>query len=1220
MNKTLPVFLCKGISSWDDIKAPVLHAADSPSPVKEHVAGLKGSLVSFFVQAYLSRVDVNITHALQYSEKMPEASRTVLLVAPDMHEALSLQSDLSTLFRAQGKEADILVFPQFTDVPYRPVSKGSVTFGKRAASLAKLSTRKADSSRPLIIISTERALLQPLPPPDHIKGNSFWIQKDKSIDPQKTAEKLSEMGYYRVPKVSVRGEFALRGEVLDIFLSGEDQPCRIQFDFDTVEAIRTFDIETQLTITPLKELLVYPNKEVLWNDELVKKLEEILQKEDREGIKNDYARFDAERKGLSTSELYGNSSDPAKSEETPALLKHLSFTDAAKEHMQNALTELIVKKETEGEELYYGILWGKKNTLLDYLPRGSAVICSDYDRMCNAQRLLQNEYDFSYRKARLTKAVLPPQSMLLDFETEMQKSQRLVCLRSIETEEEQGTASFTVRSQSALSYFNNLNYFKEQLESLQKDGWSVIIFAGSDTQVLRIRELIKNFTEPEDKSLKPVEVIPVTLSEGFSIPDKKIAVIQNDEIFRRTNARQKALKKGTSTKQIESFIELSPGDFVVHKNYGIGKFLGIERVKSTGTERDYIKLEYAGQEFAFVPIEQVNFVQRYIGKEGTKAPALDTIGSKNWNARKAKVQQQVEELAEKLVDLYSKRKASRGYAFPKDSEWQTAFEAAFPYEDTEDQYTVTQEIKADMEKPVPMDRLVCGDVGYGKTELAMRAAFKAVMGGKQVAFLAPTTILAEQHFETCTERFRNFPVRVAQLSRFVSPAEQKKTLAALKEGSVDVLIGTHRIIQKDVIFKDLGLLIIDEEQRFGVKDKEKLKALKTNIDCLAMSATPIPRTLHMSMLKIRDMSLLTTPPQNRRPVETFVEEYNSDKVAEAIRAEAERGGQVFYLHNRVESLEETRIKIQKLVPELMVEAAHGQMTSDELDDIFRRFKMGGFHVLVSTTIIENGVDIPSVNTIIIDRADLYGVSQLYQLRGRVGRSDRTAFAYLFYPKDRALSEEAMKRLQVISDFTELGSGFKIALKDMEIRGAGNLLGRDQSGNVYSVGFEMYISLLNMAIERLMRSDWQSPNEVLLELEYSGFIPDSYIHTPQIKMEVYKRIAGIQTDEALAALENELSDRFGPVPAEVKSLLTLAGIRILCNKLSISSIKEKRGILTVTFAKDAKVNIEKVLAMLKSSAGSIRLDAQHPDTMLIKTGSLELADKGQFITEKLEQLL
>ena len=726
---------------------------------------------------------------------------------------------------------------------------------------------------------------------------------------------------------------------------------------------------------------------------------------------------------------------------------------------------------------------------------------------------------------------------------------------------------------------------------------------------MRIKEILKDFD---------LKIYPLPISSGFGIPETKTLIIQENEIFGRKKHVPKSLGHVKSA-AIDTFVELNEGDYIVHVNYGIGIFKGIQRVKAMGNERDYIKLEYADEEFCFVPIEQVNLVQRYIGNEGEK-PRIDKIGSKSWENRKNKVKKAVEDLAEKLIALYSRRKASRGYPFPKDNEWQTSFEASFPYEDTEDQYNVSLEIKKDMEKPVPMDRLICGDVGYGKTEVAMRAAFKAVMGGKQVAFLAPTTILAEQHYETCLERFKNFPVTIAQLSRFVTPKEQKKILEKLKIGEIDIIVGTHRIIQKDVVFKDLGLMIIDEEQRFGVKDKEKLKTLKANIDCLAMSATPIPRTLHMSLLKIRDMSLLTTPPQTRKPIETVVEEFTEERVIRAIRQEVERGGQVFFLHNRVETLEETRLKIERMLPEMMVDCAHGQMSAEELDDIFRRFKMGGFHILVATTIIENGIDIPNVNTIIIDRADMYGISQLYQLRGRVGRSDRKAYAYLLYPENKVLSEIAMKRLQVISDFTELGSGFKIAMKDMEIRGAGNLLGKDQSGDVYSVGFDLYVKLLNEAVERLTQENYEEQNEVLMELEYSGFIPDTYVHNIQTKMEIYKKVASVQTQDELARMYNELEDRFGPIPDEVYSLLSLAEVRIIAKKLFITTLKERKGIITLEFAKVSDIKIDKLMRLIKENSDKIKLDPTKPNVLMLSTGKIGLKEKSEYIREKLEQLV
>ncbi len=684
--------------------------------------------------------------------------------------------------------------------------------------------------------------------------------------------------------------------------------------------------------------------------------------------------------------------------------------------------------------------------------------------------------------------------------------------------------------------------------------------------------------------------------------------------------RRKRVPKSLSTARssiIDSFVELSPGDYVVHVNYGIGRFASIERMRVLGNERDYIKIEYAETETVFVPIEQANLVQRYIGNEG-ESPRLDKLGSKSWENRKGKVRKSVEELAERLIRIYARRKAAKGFAFPSDEDWQTEFEASFPYEETQDQLTCIEDIKRDMEAPRPMDRMVCGDVGYGKTEVALRACFKAMMSGKQVAFLAPTTILAEQHFENFRERLEGYPMRIAMLSRLVEKKVQKKVLAELASGGIDLVVGTHRILQKDIAFKDLGLLVIDEEQRFGVKDKERLKEMKAGIDCLTLTATPIPRTLHMSMLKIRDMSILQTPPAARQPIQTFVEEFNPEVVARAIRAEMERGGQVFYLHNRIESLPEVERFIRSVVPEALTESAYGQMDPGDLEDIMHRFIHGAFQVLVSTTIIENGIDIPNVNTIIIDRADYYGVSQLYQLRGRVGRSDRQAYAYLLYPDKRALSEIAMKRLQIISDFTELGSGFKIAMKDLEVRGAGNLLGREQSGDIFAVGFDMYLKLLDDAVAALSGSAPQE-EEPYLELEYSGYIPDTYISMPMIKMEIYKKIASIYRREELDALQEELETRFGPMPEEVQSLLSLADIRILCRKLSVSNLKERSGVVSVEFSKVSKVSVERLLRLIKESSGRVRLDPHKPNVINLLTRAIGLREKSEFIRERLASL-
>ena len=1171
-----------------------------------NIEGLHGSLFTYFTAEVCRSNHLKALQAEQYSnssKKTPQYkiySSDLIIVVPTETDARDIAEDFSAIFG----DAEVHVFPDWGTVPYRPAARGSVTFGKRAGVLSKLLSKKQTitfNEKPRIFIFTQRAFMSPLPEPEYLKSLSFKLNKGNKIDTTNIAQKLSIMGYTRVPKVNVRGEFSLRGEVLDIFLPCDEHATRIIFDFDEIESFKEFETDTQTTVGTKEDVLIYPTKEILWTDELIEKVRERMSEYQETAIKEDGA-------GTSENGITGDFS------------VHLPFTETAQKYLENLLTGLSVSKEAEGEEFLYQLVSDHPHSILDYIDENTFVLFYNYDKQKNARLTINREYNKLYRTSREEYPVLPPDMLLSDYEKLLENISKCVLFRTLNKEDGGDSVyHYQIGAEPARSFFGNINFMKEELSQLQNAGWNIFIFTDNENQQLRIHEIFKDYTDiKDDGSVHPVILIPKAISAGFRLPEAKLLVIQENEIFGRRQYVAKSVNKAKS-KAIDTFVELNPGDYVVHVNWGIGLFHGIERVKAMGNERDYIKLEYADNEVAFVPIEQVNLVQRYIGNEGDK-PRLDRIGSKSWESRKNKVKQAVEDIAQKLIDLYSRRQASVGFAFPKETEWQAAFEAAFPYEDTPDQITVTEEIKADMERPVPMDRLICGDVGYGKTEIAMRAAFKAVMGGKQVAFLAPTTILAEQHYETCKGRFKNFPVKIERLSRFVAPAEQKKILARVASGDVDILVGTHRIIQKDVNFKKLGLMIIDEEQRFGVKDKEKLKVMKNNIDCLTMSATPIPRTLHMSLLKIRDMSLLTTPPQNRQAIETVVDEFTDERVAQAIRREIERGGQVFYLHNRVESLQEIRRRIETLVPEVLVDVAHGQMTSTQLEEIFHRFKMGGFHVLIATTIIENGIDIPNVNTIIIDRADMYGVSQLYQLRGRVGRSDRQAYAYLLYPENKALSEVAMKRLQVISDFTELGSGFKIAMKDMEIRGAGNLLGRDQSGDVYSVGFDMYVRLLNEAVNRLaLQKDYKEESEVLMEMEYTGFIPDSYIINPQIKMEIYKKIAAVTDDAEFDSVLAELADRFGPIPEEVSSLLALAEIRIICRKLSIKSIKERQGEVAVEFNQVSNISIDKILKLIKDNPGTVRLNSKLPNYIYIKLGKIGLKEKSEFIREKLSQL-
>ncbi len=1111
------------LSGYKPIKRLISDYIAGKSPIE--IEGPEG-----FFTGYLASV------LMKYSK------HSFLLVTATEKEASLLVSDIEKLVHSAQ------YFPCWENIPYSGNNYQTSLAGRRIRILSGMLQGKKE-----IIVSSLRALLTPVSPPRFIQEKLFTIKAGEPLDPVQVSEKLVALRYMRVSRVTMPGEFALRGEVLDIFLPGMEDAVRIVFEWDEVEAIRLFDPVNQNSIEELPFITVYPSSEILWDEERITVLKEVLKDPDE--------TIDALR-------TFGN---------------------------------------CKNEEIFFSASFDKQFSLLDYLDEGTTVFLIGDDRLRHAEDVLKKEYSELYKKARSSRIpVIPPSLMLKDFDSLQLEKMKCIIFPTLRDEtKERIRIPFT----GPRSFFSNLTYMKEELQKLIDLGYEIFIFADSAVQSERISYLLKDFS---------VSVIPESISSGFSLPDVKFTVIEENEIFGRRRRIPPSVRK-VQSKAVDTFVELNQGDYIVHVHYGIGKFKGIERIKAAGSERDYIELEYAGEETIFIPIEQVNLIQRYIGQEGHH-PALDRIGGKSWEKRKNRVKKSVEDLAEMLVSLYAKRKNARGFAFPPDTDWQLEFEAGFPYEETEDQLQCSEEVKMDMESSKPMDRLICGDVGYGKTEVAMRAAFKAVVSGKQVAFLAPTTILAEQHYDNFVERFKNFPVSIELISRFVSVKKQKEILRKLSEGQVDLLIGTHRIVQKDVVFKNLGLLIIDEEQRFGVKDKEKLKELKFSVDCLSLSATPIPRTLHMSLLKIRDMSLLTTAPYSRRPIETIIQEFDEDIVARAIRKEVSRGGQVFYLHNRVETLEQTRMFLEKLVPELLIETAHGKMTGTQLEDVMYRFIHGGFHVLVATTIIENGIDIPNVNTILIDRADMYGISQLYQLRGRVGRSDRKAFAYLLFPDKRALSEIAMKRLSIISDFTDLGSGFKIAMKDLEVRGAGNLLGRQQHGEILSVGFDMYLKILDDAISELSPEKEESAPEVYLDLDYSGYIPDSYIHDPVEKMEIYKKIASIQTEFDLELVSGELLDRFGPLPDEVSSLVSISELRIICRKLFVQSLIEKKGTVRIIFSKVSILSVDRVLRLLNESNGSVRLDPSNPNVLIIESGMIGLKDKSEFIREKLQFLL
>ena len=1105
------------------------------------------------------------------------AAGPLLVVTPTEQEADSLVGDLR-LFAGPPDERPgggdrVRRFPWWGLLPYSNVAPLPTVFGERAGVLAELATAPDAID---VVVTSLRALVTPVPPADYLAGRVLQLAVGSDLDPVAVEEQLVSFGYVRVPRVSIHGEFSVKGEVIDIYPYAREHAVRAVLEFDAVEDLREFEPATQRSVAALERAAVYPAREVR-----------------------------------------------VAGEELETLAANLERARLPQESRELFLEALRRDPDARGAELFFPLCFEQPATLPEILPANVLLVLAGEERLASTFAAVRKEYYELHRQAAAAGHFGPlPKEFLLDYARLLRDCPRRVALHELAPARrgpvaEPAPARLRLACEPPRSFFGNIPYFRDEVARLLGNGNDIVIFAVYEHQAQRVQALLGEAARDSR-----VRVVPQSIRAGFALPEAKIVVIQENEIFGRKRRLPPAAAR-VQSEAIDSFVDLTAGDYVVHVNYGIGRYHGLERMRVLGNERDYIDLEFGGEEHVYLPIEQVNLIQRYVGKEG-RTPKLDRIGGKAWDARKAKVRKSVEELAERLVRLYARRKQAQGTAFESDTDWQAQFEAGFPFQETEDQIRCIEEVKADMEAPSPMDRLVCGDVGFGKTEVALRAAFKAVMGGRQVAVLTPTTILAEQHFETFSERFGAFPARVEMLSRFRSKQEQRAVVAAVAGGAVDVVVGTHRLIQKDVKFKNLGLLVIDEEQRFGVKHKERLKELKTNIDCLTLTATPIPRTLHMSLTRIRDMSIITTPPQNRLPIETFIQEFDEELVADAVRKELARRGQVFYLHNRVRSIQEVRGFLTRLLPEASIDFAHGQMDERELEDVMHRFVGGEFEVLVATAIIENGLDIPNVNTIVIDRADMFGIAQLYQLRGRVGRSDKPAYAYLFYPKERALSELAMKRLRIISDFTDLGAGFKVAMKDLEVRGAGNLLGGEQSGDILAVGYDLYVRLLEQAVAALNADgkgrgvDLETP-DVYLELEYSGYIPDDYIAEPVVKMEVYKKISAVTSAAELEQVHGELTDRFGPLPDVVLSLLSIAEIRIACRRLAVSSLRERRGVVRVEFARMQQVSVDKVMRVLADSNGSVRLDSARPNCLLIDTGGIGLREKSEFLSEKLGAL-
>lgn len=1051
-----------------------------------------------------------------------------LIITGDEAKAREMQED-SRFF-----DKSSIYYPAKDFIFYSADVHGNQLAGERLRCIQKIIAAQ-DNKTNITVITTIDGCVDMLMPLQRYRDNIIHFKNSDIIDTEKLISKLVGIGYTRVPMIDGQGQFAVRGGIIDIFSYTDETPVRIELWDDEIDSIRFFDVESQRSVEKIQTYDVFPATEwILSEDEIDAGFEKVKDEVEKQLV------------------TLGNDKKKKTQQEMDACnrLRH-AYADFERTRDYSKFI-LSFTDEIEG--------------FTDYFPKDETVFVLDEpDRIMERMELISYEYEESMKNRLEGGYVVASQTKLMRPIAEVYKnmqSSRLMLLSSLDYKPKMLKPADYLRidARSISSYNNSFEYLADDINKYKRTGYRVVLVCNSRTRAARIVADLEElgtqsyFSEDYDKEIMPGTVMVTygNIHRGFEYPLIGFVIITENDIF--TSRTRKKQKKKYEGRSIAGFNELNVGDYVVHEMHGLGVYKGIEKITVEGVEKDYIKIEYAGNSNLYVLATQLDRLQKYAASDTEKKPKLNKLGSVEWNKTKAKVHGAVEEIAKDLVELYSIRQNQKGYAFGPDTVWQKEFEEMFPYEETDDQLNAIADTKADMESTRIMDRLICGDVGYGKTEVAIRAAFKAVQEGKQVAYLVPTTILAQQHFNTFEQRMKNFPLKVAQLSSFRTNKEIKETLADLKKGFVDVVIGTHRLLSKDVEFKDLGLLIIDEEQRFGVAHKEKIKKLKNNIDVLTLSATPIPRTLHMSLVGIRDMSVLEEPPVDRVPIQTFVTEHNDEMIREAINRELARGGQVYYVYNRVRSIDEAAAHIQELVPQANVAFAHGQMEKRELEKIMVDFINGDIDVLISTTIIETGMDISNVNTMIIEDADKFGLSQLYQLRGRVGRSNRTAYAFLLYRRDRMLTEVAEKRLSAIREFSDFGSGFKIAMKDLEIRGAGNVLGKSQHGHMAAVGYDLYCKMLNEAVNDLKGIKNEYSFETNVDLSVDAYIPSTYIKSEYQKLDIYKRIAAIESEEELSDMKDELVDRYGSLSTPAVNLLNIALIKSMAHKIGIMEMK------------------------------------------------------------------
>ncbi|HFS6175418.1 transcription-repair coupling factor [Streptococcus pneumoniae] len=1066
------------------------------------------------------------TKALAIASSLEKEDRIVLLMST-YGEAEGLVSDLISIL---GEE---LVYPFLVDDA--PMVEFLMSSQEKIISRVEALRFLTDSSKKGILVCNIAASRLILPSPNAFKDSIVKISVGEEYDQHAFIHQLKENGYRKVTQVQTQGEFSLRGDILDIFEISQLEPCRIEFFGDEIDGIRSFEVETQLSKENKTELTIFPASDMLLREK-------------------DYQR--------------GQS----------ALEKQISKTlsPILKSYLEEILSSFHQKQSHADSRKFLSLCYDKTWTVFDYIEKDTPIFFDDYQKLMNQYEVFERELAQYFTEELQNSKAFSDMQYFSDIEQIYKKQSPVTFFSNLQ--KGLGNLKFDKIYQfnqyPMQEFFNQFSFLKEEIERYKKMDYTIILQSSNSMGSKTLEDMLEEYQiklDSRDKTnicKESVNLIEGNLRHGFHFVDEKILLITEHEIFQKKLKRRFRRQHVSNAERLKDDNELEKGDYVVHHIHGIGQYLGIETIEIKGIHRDYVSVQYQNGDQISIPVEQIHLLSKYISSDG-KAPKLNKLNDGHFKKAKQKVKNQVEDIADDLIKLYSERSQLKGFAFSADDDDQDAFDDAFPYVETDDQLRSIEEIKRDMQASQPMDRLLVGDVGFGKTEVAMRAAFKAVNDHKQVVILVPTTVLAQQHYTNFKERFQNFAVNIDVLSRFRSKKEQTATLEKLKNGQVDILIGTHRVLSKDVVFADLGLMIIDEEQRFGVKHKETLKELKKQVDVLTLTATPIPRTLHMSMLGIRDLSVIETPPTNRYPVQTYVLEKNDSVIRDAVLREMERGGQVYYLYNKVDTIVQKVSELQELIPEASIGYVHGRMSEVQLENTLLDFIEGQYDILVTTTIIETGVDIPNANTLFIENADHMGLSTLYQLRGRVGRSNRIAYAYLMYRPEKSISEVSEKRLEAIKGFTELGSGFKIAMRDLSIRGAGNLLGKSQSGFIDSVGFELYSQLLEEAIAKRngnANANTRTKGNAELILQIDAYLPDTYISDQRHKIEIYKKIRQIDNRVNYEELQEELIDRFGEYPDVVAYLLEIGLVKSYLDKVFVQRVERKDNKITIQFEK------------------------------------------------------